>query len=94
MPTPTVSPRAGRDLGALACPSLVLWGDRDRYLPTRFAHAYADALPAAELEIARRGRPLALDRRPRVIDRVLISSANAREHVEHPSERLTSPAIP
>lgn len=43
---------AGRDLGRLACPALVLWGDRDIYLPTRFAGAYADALPNAELEIA------------------------------------------
>ena len=32
---------AGADLGELACSSLVLWGDRDPYLPTRFADAYA-----------------------------------------------------
>jgi pimeloyl-ACP methyl ester carboxylesterase len=44
---------AGRDMGALACPSLVLWGDRDPYLPTRFAEAYAAALPSSELEIVR-----------------------------------------
>jgi pimeloyl-ACP methyl ester carboxylesterase len=43
---------AGRDLGRLACPALILWGDRDPYLPTRFARAYADALPDARLEIA------------------------------------------
>lgn len=42
---------AGKDLGRLRCPSLVLWGDRDIYLPTRFAEAYAAALPDAELEI-------------------------------------------
>jgi pimeloyl-ACP methyl ester carboxylesterase len=41
---------AGRNLGALACPALVLWGERDVYLPTRFAHAYDDALPGAEVE--------------------------------------------
>jgi pimeloyl-ACP methyl ester carboxylesterase len=44
---------AGKDLGRLACPSLVLWGDRDVYLPTRFAEAYAAALPDAELEVLR-----------------------------------------
>ena len=43
---------AGRDLGRIACPALVLWGDRDLYLQTRFAEAYAAALPGAELEIA------------------------------------------
>lgn len=42
--------RAGADLGQLDCPALVLWGDRDVYLPTRFASAYAAALPNAEAE--------------------------------------------
>jgi pimeloyl-ACP methyl ester carboxylesterase len=42
---------AGADLGKLTCPSLVLWGDRDPYLPPRFAHAFAQALPNAEAEI-------------------------------------------
>jgi pimeloyl-ACP methyl ester carboxylesterase len=42
---------AGRDLGRLACPSLVLWGGRDPYMATRFASAYAEALPAAELDV-------------------------------------------
>lgn len=42
---------AGRDLGQLSCPALVLWGDRDVYLPTRFAEAYAAVLPASTLEV-------------------------------------------
>lgn len=42
---------AGADLDKLACPSLVLWGDRDIYLPTKFAEAYASTLPDAKLEI-------------------------------------------
>ncbi len=42
---------AGKDLDKLTCPALVLWGDRDLYLPTRFAHDYATALPNAEAEI-------------------------------------------
>jgi len=42
---------AGRDLGRLTCPALVLWGDRDIYLPIRLAAAYAAALPGSELEI-------------------------------------------
>lgn len=43
---------AGRDLGKLACPALVIWGDRDPYLPLRFGRAYAEALPGATLEVA------------------------------------------
>ncbi|HSD80706.1 MAG TPA: alpha/beta hydrolase [Solirubrobacteraceae bacterium] len=35
---------AGSRLGALTCPALVLWGDRDPYIPPRFADAYARAL--------------------------------------------------
>jgi len=42
---------AGKDLGKLTCPSLVLWGDRDPYLPTKFARDYASVLPNAELGI-------------------------------------------
>jgi pimeloyl-ACP methyl ester carboxylesterase len=42
---------AGRDLGRLTCPSLVVWGDRDPYLPARFAEAYARVLPDSDLAI-------------------------------------------
>ena len=35
---------AGRDLHRITCPALVLWGDRDPYIPARFADAYAAAL--------------------------------------------------
>lgn len=39
--------RAGAGLERLDCPALVVWGERDRYLPVRFAHAYAAALTGA-----------------------------------------------
>jgi pimeloyl-ACP methyl ester carboxylesterase len=42
---------AGKDLNKLTCPTLVLWGDRDPYLPTRFAEAYASALPSSKLQV-------------------------------------------
>lgn len=42
---------AGSNLSRLTCPSLVLWGDRDIYLPSRFANAYADALPNSTLQL-------------------------------------------
>ena len=42
---------AGKDLGRLACPSLVVWGERDPYLSTKFAQAFADALPNSEMDL-------------------------------------------
>jgi pimeloyl-ACP methyl ester carboxylesterase len=63
--------QAGLDLGRLACPALVIWGDRDLYLPARFGPAYAQALPNAELEmVAGAGHWPWIDE-PGVIDRVL-----------------------
>lgn len=62
---------AGKDLGKLGCPSLVLWGDRDPYLPTRFAEAYAAALPNSELEIVRGAGHWPWIDDPAVIDRIL-----------------------
>ena len=50
-PIPTAWHERAGTSGKLACPALILWGDRDIYFPTRFAQAYAEALPAAELEV-------------------------------------------
>lgn len=62
---------AGRDLGGLTCPSLVLWGDRDIYLPISFAEAYANALPDSRLEIVSGAGHWPWIDEPRVIDQVL-----------------------
>lgn len=44
--------RAGHGLGRLAgVPSLVVWGGRDPYLPTRFADAYAEALGGSRVVV-------------------------------------------
>jgi pimeloyl-ACP methyl ester carboxylesterase len=63
--------RAGLDLGRIDCPALVVWGDRDRYIPSHFAEAYADAL-GSEAEVSHlsdAGHWPWLDR-PDVIDRI------------------------
>jgi pimeloyl-ACP methyl ester carboxylesterase len=62
---------AGRDLGKLACPSLVLWGDRDVYLPTKFAHDYAAVLPDAQLDVRPGVGHWPWIDDPSVVDRVL-----------------------
>lgn len=67
---PEVLERAGRDLGRLTMPSLVAWGLRDPYIPSRFAAAYAQALPAAELlELGDAGHWPWLDR-PDLVERL------------------------
>jgi pimeloyl-ACP methyl ester carboxylesterase len=63
--------RAGRDLDRISCPSLILWGDRDIYLPTSFGEAYAAALPSSQLEIVRGGGHWPWIDDPSVVDRVL-----------------------
>jgi pimeloyl-ACP methyl ester carboxylesterase len=41
--------RAGARLGDVRAPALVLWGDRDPYIPSHFADDYAGALFAGEV---------------------------------------------
>lgn len=62
---------AGAGLGGIECPSLVVWGERDPYLPTRFAHAYADALPGSELAVVSGAGHWPWIDDPSVIDRVV-----------------------
>lgn len=40
---------AGRQMGRLTCPSLVIWGANDPYTGPEVAHAYARQLPSSEL---------------------------------------------
>ena len=63
---------AGSRLGAVTCPSLVVWGDRDPYLPTRFAKEYGSTLGGdAEVAVlAAAGHWPWIDD-PSVVDRVL-----------------------
>ncbi|MBI5310982.1 MAG: alpha/beta hydrolase [Actinobacteria bacterium] len=42
---------AGSWLSTITAPTLVLWGERDPYIPVRFAEAYAAHLPNAELRL-------------------------------------------
>ena len=62
---------AGSRLGQLRCPGLVVWPQRDPYLPRRFGPMYAERLPNAELvELDDAGHWPWLDR-PDVVPRVI-----------------------
>ncbi len=41
---PQTLERAGRDLGQISAPALILWPTQDPYIPADFGQAYADAL--------------------------------------------------
>ena len=68
---PSVLAKAGERLGELRCPALVVWGADDPYIPTHFAHAYADALGGeTRLELLPGVRHWPWIDEPRVIDMV------------------------
>ena len=59
---------AGERLGELRCPAQVLWGERDPFLPTRFAHGFAEALGGdARLDLIDAGHWPWIER-PEVVD--------------------------
>ncbi|MFY9264230.1 MAG: alpha/beta hydrolase [Solirubrobacterales bacterium] len=47
---PEVLELAGERLGLLSSPTLVLWGERDPYIPAAFAQAFADRIDGARLK--------------------------------------------
>jgi pimeloyl-ACP methyl ester carboxylesterase len=62
---------AGRNLGVISAPSLVVWGAKDPYLDAKFAQGYADALGGpVEVEIVDGAGHWPWYERPEVIDRV------------------------
>jgi pimeloyl-ACP methyl ester carboxylesterase len=68
---PEVLEQAGARLSELRCPALVVWGDRDPFLPTSFAHAYAEAVGGpARVELVEGASHWPWLDEPRVVDQV------------------------
>jgi pimeloyl-ACP methyl ester carboxylesterase len=61
--------QAGERLGDIGRPALVVWGDSDQFLPTRFAEGYAEAL-GGELDLVEGAGHWPWLDRPDVVDRV------------------------
>jgi pimeloyl-ACP methyl ester carboxylesterase len=67
---PATLEAAGARLGDVTAPALVVWGEPDEYLPTEFAHAYAERLGGdARVELVGGGHWPWLER-PDVVDTV------------------------
>ena len=66
---PEVLARAGERLGEINAPALVVWGGNDRYLPTRFAHAYGEVL-GGEVEVIDGANHWPWIDRPELVERV------------------------
>lgn len=62
---------AGKDLSKLTCPAQIIWGDRDIYLPTRFAEAYAQTLPSSTLKVVPAAGHWPWLEQPQLVDEVL-----------------------
>ena len=71
MPTRPASRRPERTWTSSPARSLVLWGDRDIYLPAKFGPAYADVLPNAIFELIEGAGHWPWIDDPSVIDRVV-----------------------
>jgi pimeloyl-ACP methyl ester carboxylesterase len=61
---------AGAGLGRIGAPALVLWGERDPFVPARFADGYAAALGDARAERVPDAGHWPWYDRPEVVDRV------------------------
>jgi pimeloyl-ACP methyl ester carboxylesterase len=48
---PKVLEEAGERFSQLTAPTLVIWGEHDPYIPTKFAALYSETLPNARLEL-------------------------------------------
>jgi pimeloyl-ACP methyl ester carboxylesterase len=61
---------AGIGLSALKCPTLIAWGAKDPYISPRYAYAYAERLPRAEVVVLPDAGHWPWIERPDLIDRV------------------------
>jgi pimeloyl-ACP methyl ester carboxylesterase len=68
--TPAGLSRAGNGLATLTAPTLIVWGEDDPWIASRFAHDYAAALPAAQLALVPGAGHWPWLDSPAVIDRV------------------------
>lgn len=75
-------------LPAITTPTLVVWGVADRIIPVEHGHAYAEAIPGAELQLIEDAGHLPQLETPELLARLVWAFANARP----PAGRSRAPA--
>jgi pimeloyl-ACP methyl ester carboxylesterase len=78
---PAALAAAGEQLEQLHCPALVLWGERDPYLPSRFGREYTERLPGGEYLGVDAGHWPWVER-PELVDRILTFIISGRVRPE------------
>jgi len=64
--------RAHVDPAAITAPTLIVWGEGDRLVPVRLAHAWHEAIPGSRLEIIPGARHVPMFERPSAFAQVLL----------------------
>lgn len=67
-----VVPWLAEGLNTIACPTAVIWGDRDRYIPVRTAFELADRIPNATLTRLRGADHYVMEERPAEVTEALV----------------------
>ena len=60
------------DLSTIDVPTLIVWGERDRLVPTRLATEWHKAIPGSRLEIIARARHVPMVEAPSAVAQVLL----------------------
>ncbi|WP_102144618.1 alpha/beta fold hydrolase [Mycobacterium hubeiense] len=65
-------PWLAEGLGQIRCPTAIIWGDRDRYIPLHTARQLADRIPGATLTRLRGGDHYIMEERPHEVTAALL----------------------
>ena len=65
-------PELGPGLGRIDCPTAVIWGDRDRYIPFETARELAEHIPGATLTQLTGGDHYIMEERPAEVTAALL----------------------
>lgn len=76
-------PLAPEKIGA---PTLILWGEHDRFLPPEVGEELAGRIPSARLELVPSSGHLPLEEQPGYCSRALLNFLGSEEPLAHPKE--------
>jgi pimeloyl-ACP methyl ester carboxylesterase len=77
-----------RDLYLVTCPTLILWGELDRYFPVRLLDRFLERLPAAEAHVVGGAGHSLHDDTPELVHRLLSTFLDPR-HTQPREDSMT-----